>query len=370
MKNDRSPKNALLPILLGAAAGALLAHLFRKPCTPPVKKQRGKKGMAKLQKVRIGGADQWILIRSEDVENNPIILFLHGGPGVGEMALQRRYTRGLEPYFTVVNWDQRGAGKSYAAGDDTARMTIAQFVDDIGELSRYLLKRFGKEKIVLAGRSWGSAIGMLAVHKFPQLFSAYIGTGQITNMQESETLSYDWTVYQARSRGDRKALGRLKRMGPPPYSGDWLPKFNTQRKYVAQFGGEVWGNPAGGNAMIANTIVFAPEYSLAERLHFKRAVTASMKQLHTQLMEVNLFETVPRVAVPVFFTEGRHDHVVPSKLAARYFEVLEAPQKELIWFEASAHMPDIEESEQFNRMVIEKVRPLALEQKAPFNSGE
>jgi pimeloyl-ACP methyl ester carboxylesterase len=341
----------------------MLAARFLLPAsTPPVRKRQQvqrRRGIASLERLRIGGADQWVLIRSEDVVANPILLVLHGGPGVSEMTLNRRVMSDLERYFTVVNWDQRGAGKSYKAGRDEAKMTIPQFVEDTRELSQYLMKRFGKRKIILQGRSWGSALGMLTVAKYPELFYAYVGIGQITDVAESEKASYRWTLEQAKARSDRQAVRELQAMGPPPYTGDWLQKFNTQRKYVARFGGEVQGNRLGGNGKIIGSLLISEEYTLMDRIAYNSAVQDSLRLVQPQLMTLNLFRSVPNVEVPVFFVEGRHDHVVPAHLAARYFEALEAPAKELVWFEDSAHMPDIEERKRFQRLLVERVLPLA-----------
>lgn len=340
----------------------LAARLLLPAGTPPVRskgKAKPRRSIARLEKVRIGGDDQWILIRSADIVANPILLLLHGGPGTSELTLNRKATRDLEQYFTVVNWDQRGAGKSHRAGRDERKMTIGQFVEDTRELTHYLMKRFGKEKIILQGRSWGSALGMLTVAGYPELFYAYIGIGQITNMLESERMSYRWTVHQAQARKDRQALQELMAMGPPPYTGDWLEKFNTQRKYVARYGGEVHGNRLGGNGKIVGSLLFSDEYNLRDRLVYNRAVQDSLRLVHPQLMELDLFKLVPKVDVPVFFVEGKHDHVVPAQLAARYFEALQAPYKQLIWFEDSAHMPDLEEPKRFHQLLLEQVLPLA-----------
>ena len=162
-----------------------------------------------LERIRIGGADQWVLERSEDV-SNPILLYLHGGPGTSQLALNRRNMRELEQCFTVVNWDQRGAGKSYAAIRDAGAMNIDQFVEDTCELSQRLLQKFGQERLVLVGHSWGSAIGALAVARSPELYSCYVGIGQIANMAEGEALSYAWTLDQARRRHDRRAVRSLE----------------------------------------------------------------------------------------------------------------------------------------------------------------
>ena len=161
----------IVPAILGAATGAMAAGFLLPGETPPInKRNRSKHSIASLEQVCVGGVDQWILIRSEDVVNNPILLILHGGAGTSELTFQRRHTQALEAWFTVVNWDQRGAGKSRRAGGDKSKMTIDQLIDDTRELAEYLLQRFGKKKLILQGRSWGSALGMLTVSKYPELF--------------------------------------------------------------------------------------------------------------------------------------------------------------------------------------------------------
>jgi pimeloyl-ACP methyl ester carboxylesterase len=351
----------LSPILLGAATGALAASFLLPGHTPSIsRKGRSAKSIASLEKCRIGGTDQWVLIRSEDVLSNPILLILHGGPGTSELTMQRRYTMPLERFFTVVNWDQRGAGKSFPAGKDESKMTIDQLVEDTRELVEYLLQRFGKEKVILQGRSWGSALGMLTIAKYPNLFYTYVGIGQISDMGRSEKASYQWTLQQASLHHDIKALRELEAMGPPPYSGDWLKKFNTQRKYVAKYGGEMYGNKLGGNSIMVRSIVFSPEYTMMDRLSYNSAAQRSLRLLHPQLMTINFFSAALKLNIPVFFAEGRYDRVVPSSLAAEYYETLNAPFKHLTWFEGSAHMPDIEEHQRFQKLLIEQVRPLAL----------
>ncbi len=312
-----------------------------------------------LERIRIGGADQWVLERSEDV-SNPIVLYLHGGPGTSQLTLNRRNTRDLERCFTVVNWDQRGAGKSYAAIRDAGAMNIDQFVEDTREVTLHLLEKFGKERLVLVGHSWGSAIGALTVAASPELYSCYVGIGQIANMAEGEALSYQWVLDEARHHDHRRALRSLERIGPPPYSGDWRKKTVTERTYVARFGGEVRASRHGAVGMLLGSLLVSSEYTLRDRVNFVRGARDSMRVLWPQLLEVNLFEQVPEMRVPVFFMEGRHDWEIPSILSARYYEALRAPSKQLIWFENSAHLPNAEERERFNRIMRGDVREVAL----------
>ncbi len=320
--------------------------------------RRSVTSVACLEPVEIGGAAQWILQRGDDIRN-PIVLFLHGGPGTSQLTSNKRDTRGLEAGFTVVNWDQRGAGKSFAAIRDLDRMTIEQFVTDTRDLTLHLSDKFGHERLVLVGHSWGTVIGTLTVARFPELFHCYVGIGQIGRMSEGERLSYEWTLEQARANGARRAIRALEAMGPPPYSGDWQKKTITQRRYLAKFGGEVYASRRGAMPMVLRSLVLSREYGLRDRINLLRGVLGSMKLLWPELLGVDLFTQAPELRVPVFFIEGRHDWEVPAVIAQRYFDVLDAPSKHLIWFERSAHLPNHEERARFTEFMLGSIRPLA-----------
>lgn len=312
-----------------------------------------------LEAVQLGGVAQWILVRGHDTAN-PIVLFLHGGPGTSQLTANKRDTKELEASFTVVNWDQRGAGKSYAAIRDVGGMRIEQFVSDTRALSLRLLERFGHERLVLVGHSWGSVVGALTAARYPELFHCYVGIGQVGRMAEGERLSYEWTLAQARERAAHRAVSALEAMGPPPYSGDWQRNTITQRRYLAKFGGEVHGKRSGAMAMVLHNVLISREYGVRDRLNVFRGVLGSMKLLWPELMQVDLFTQAATFAVPVFLVEGRHDWEVPSVHAAQYFDALTAPTKELVWFERSAHLPNHEERERFTAFMLHTVRPLAL----------
>ncbi len=254
-----------------------------------------------------------------------------------------------------MNWDQRGAGKSYRAIKDRSRMRIDQFVSDIIELTEYLEKRFGKKKITLAGHSWGSAICTLAAAKRPDLFNAYIGIGQISNAAEGERLSYKWTLQQARLANDTASVKKLESFGMPPYSGDWRAKFMYQRRVLGKYGGEFFSGKAGALGVVIKSILFSSEYTFFDRINFFRGIMDSVKILFPQLQTVNLFEQVPSLDIPVWFMLGRHDYEVPSVLSEQYFNILQSPSKKLFWFENSSHMPNTEERELFNKILIEQI---------------
>ncbi len=349
---------------LGALIG-LVGVRFVLPAGTPRVRLKGRADSARstaiLEKVHIGGSDQWILERSEDVDN-PIVLYLHGGPGTSQLTSNRRNTKDLEKFFNVVNWDQRGAGKSYNAINDVDKMNIDQFVQDTRELTLYLLKKYQKERLVLVGHSWGSVIGALTVSKYPEFYNCYVGIGQLANIAEGEAVSYQWTLDQAREHKDHRAIEALARMGPPPYKGNWREKTVTQRRYLGRFGGEVHASRNGAFGLVIGGLLFSREYTMTDRINFFRGVLGSMRLLWPELLTVDLFKRVPEMEVPVFIMEGRYDKECPSEIAERYFESIRAPSKELIWFDKSAHMPNAEQRDLFNRIMVEKVLPIAAHQ--------
>ncbi len=360
--SGRRQVRSVLAAAAGAVLGATLLRAALPAGTPPIRSAEpsgGARSVAALEPVTLGGCEQWILVRSRDV-SHPVVLFLHGGPGTSQLTTNRRATRDLEQHFTVVNWDQRGAGKSYAAIADTGRMTVGQFVEDTVELVRLLLERFHQDRLVLVGHSWGSVIGALAVARHPELFSCYVGIGQVADMAAGEAASYRWTLEQARRAHDRRAVEALTRIGPPPYRGDPRSAVVTQRRLLARCGGEVHGSRNGALGVVLGGLLRSREYTLGDRITYFRGVMGSMELLWPELLRVNLRETVPALGVPVFFVEGRHDHEAPAELAEQYFAELTAPSKELVWFEDSAHLPHIEERERFTRFMVEKVLSLAV----------
>jgi pimeloyl-ACP methyl ester carboxylesterase len=360
---DRHYKTLRAVAAAVAGLGGLTAARFALPAGTPRIRLNGiaaARSIATLEKVRIGGSDQWVLERSEDVDN-PVVLYLHGGPGTSQLTSNRRNTRDLEKFFTVVNWDQRGAGKSYRAISDAGQMTIDQFVQDTRELTLYLLSKFHKERLVLVGHSWGSVIGALTVSRYPELYSCYVGIGQVANMRDGEAASYRWTLDQARKHNDRRAIEALAKIGSPPYEGNWQRKIVTQRRYLGRFGGEVHASRNGAFGLVMASLLFSPEYTLADRFNFFRGISGSMRLLWQQLLEVDLFKSVPEMRVPVFLMEGRNDWEAPYEIAEEYFDSIRAPSKELIWFDKSAHLPNSEERDLFNTVMVAKVLPVAAQ---------
>jgi len=349
------------PVLLAELAGfvaiAFLAIFASQvfASTPPILDTNGKpmpNSIAVLEKVKLGGAEEWITIRGKDF-HNPVLLFLAGGPGGSQLVTERRALAGLEDRFVVVNWEQPGAGKSFDAVD-RSKLTPDRYITDAHELILNLLQRFGKEKVYVLGESWGSALGIMVVQRYPQLFHAFIGTGQMVAFLENDLICYDFVLHLAEERGDTKKVEQLKGQGPPPYYGNDV--FLTTTAYLLETLKYMQKNPAIANAGF-NTFsdLAGSEYGLYDKVNFVRGVLDTFGVVYQQLWDVDFRKQATRLEVPVYFLIGRHDVNAPPKLTEEYFNLLTAPHKELIWFEHSGHSPWINESAKFVDVMVNEV---------------
>ncbi|MCL6613303.1 MAG: alpha/beta hydrolase [Firmicutes bacterium] len=336
------------------------------PYTPAFLDENGEiipGSIASLEKVNIGGVEQWLLIRGKSI-NNPVLLFIHGGPGSAEGPLVCHYNKKLEDYFIVVNWDQRGAGKSYSRKIPVETMTIAQFISDAYQVVDLLRKRFNQDKIFVIGHSWGSVLGILTVQKYPRLFYAYIGVGQMVNGKENERLSFEYALATALATNNQTAVRALNEINSPiPYwnleqDGDWFNKLRKQREWLLKLGGCIYGEKSYHKWI--KVFLDAPEYTTSDCVKWVRGNLFSVKAMWLEIMQIDLTKQVPKLEVPVYFLIGRHDYNTPFELALAYFNQLEAPKKEFIWFDNSAHSPMYEEADRFNDILIEKIRPEIL----------
>lgn len=310
---------------------------------------KGIDGIATLEEVKIGGIPQWIMMRGIN-RHHPILLFLHGGPGTAQIGFIRPFQTKLEEHFVVVNWDQRGAGLSYSKHIPQDSMAIRQFVADTIELVHWLLQRLGQRKIYLAGHSWGSLLGMLAIQQCPDLFYMYYGVSQLVNVTESDQISYEYTLRRAKETKKKRAVRQLEKIGEPPW--DRLGHEAIQQKWLSAFHGGFFykKNPLGKMAL---NLVFEPEYRLTDIVKLAKGRFFSSHHLQDEMETVDLRVQVPEVKVPVVFCMGRHDYITPAELAESYLTILKAPQKKWIWFEQSAHSPIFEEPEKFAYLLIE-----------------
>ena len=300
-----------------------------------------------LKQVTLGGIQQSILVRGKE-EDNPILLFLHGGPGTAQIGFMPKYQDLLEEEFLVVNWDQRGSGLSYVEGIPKETMNINQFVEDAVELIEYLKETYHKEKIYLMGHSWGSMLGMLLIHQYPNLFHGYIGVGQVANMLKGEQYLYDYLHKQAKETKQEEILEDLQTMGRPPYK-DPFTSIPISRKWVNHFRGITWELDL--NQVISLGMENSPYYKKEDISKWMKGSGFSVEHMLQEMLEVDLEKDIKKVDLPIYFFLGRHDYTTPSEIARAYLDQISAPEKGIVWFEDSAHMPMMEEPIKFQKMV-------------------
>lgn len=323
--------------------------------TPPITDANGDVipgSIATLEKVDLNGSQQWISIRGKDV-NKPVLLFLAGGPGGSQLVTARRALGELEDYFVVVNWEQPGAGKSFDAVDRST-LSPERYVTDGIALTNYLRERFDEEKIYILGESWGSVVGVWMVQHNPELFHAFIGTGQMVAFLETDLMCYEFVLELMEERGNTAKVAQLKEQGPPPYYGKGVAMkeaaFLTETyaymnadPNIADDGFNTWQDLSGS------------EYGLYDKVNWFLGALVTMDAVYPQLWEVDFRVQATQLEVPVYFLLGRHDVNAPPVLAEEYFELLDAPHKELIWFERSGHNPWVTESSVFVEVVVDTV---------------
>jgi len=310
------------------------------------------------EKLQLAGLEQYIIIRADDI-TKPVILFLHGGPGVPEYFVMKKETKELEKNFVMVYWEQRGAGKSYCKERAKCNLTTKQLIEDTKELSSILAKRFKKEKIYIMGHSWGSMLGLLTVSKYPKFFFAYMGIGQVTNQYEAEKESLEWLKKRAIELNDKRGLKKLNNLIlPEPLANvkEWDYYLRIHRKYLFKYGGTYHKKVS--IIKLLKDFIFASEYNLKEKIMLIPSAFYSLKCLWHDVVTTDFFTKVTSIEVPIYIFQGVHDYQVSYSLAKSYIENLKAPHKEFIDFENSAHSPIVEEYKRFNEVVINIVKGL------------
>lgn len=324
--------------------------------TQPFKTTDGKKlpnSIAEIRRLKINGSNQFLTIRGVD-RAKPILLWLHGGPGNVAMPLYMHHGAALEEQFVVVYWDQRGSGKSYSPRIAPASMTLDQFISDTHELTSWLKKHFNQDKLFLVGHSWGGFLGLHVINRHPTDYAAFVAVSPITDGPRSERVSYEFSLNQAQQRGDTAALSTLKRIGPPVhgvYKGGFEATLQ-ERNLVQKYGGD-YHQDLGGT--FYRILWRSKEYNLLDYLKIKKIARLNSPMDHAIWPTIDLKRQIPMVNVPVYFCLGRYDNHLPSHVIADYGASLQAPVKEVIWFEESAHYLCFEEPQKFHALLREKL---------------
>lgn len=300
-------------------------------------------GVESYERVMLGGVSQTIQIRGQRTDL-PVLLFLHGGPGIPEMPVSRIYG-GLEKEFIVVHWDQRGTGLSYDPAIPTTEMKVENFVNDTLELTDLLKKRFGRQKIYLAGFSFGSEIGILAVKRKPENFQAYIGISQFLDLQRSEEILDQESRKLAKKEGDLKTLYRLEEIGPPPYLTEKLSAEVNQ--LMADQVKHHTPNRMGTLRYVA-LIPGSEAYRFPDLMKAVKGRKFVVNAVADEFLYVDITSRVGKLDVPCYFLLGRWDRLLSTTLVDRYQQKLIAPKgKSVHWFNHTGHAPHLEEPQRF-----------------------
>jgi pimeloyl-ACP methyl ester carboxylesterase len=313
---------------------------------------------------------QGMFIRSKDIDN-PVLLFVHGGPGFPNYYLFEKFNPGLEDYFTVCYWEQRGSGLSYSPDVSPESMTLGQFTSDAIEVTQYLQDRFKKDKIFIMAWSGGTPIALAAVAKAPELFKAYIAMAQITRQADSERIAFDYIMKLLTEQNDQRTAKLLNKFDSLRTESDLISFFNsgirdnlmhkmgigTMRKMKSVF----------RDVFIA--VWTCRAYTLREKVAIWKSKFLFLPKtnLKNQALLTDFSEVYPQVDVPVYFICGKYDLTVNTGLTRDYYNHLKAPLKGFYTFMNSAHGPLFEEPDRFMQIIEADI--LRLEKNMADRSG-
>ena len=331
------------------------------------------KGIEELRPIKVGGVDQWVHIRGRN-RNNPVLLWLHGGPGSsiiggGLDAIQRPW----EDYFTVVLWDQRQTGKSYyPANDETAPLTVQQFIDDASELMQYLREYLNKNKLFVLGASWGTKLGMYMAKLHPEWVYACISVGQAVCSPSAEKIIYERLLGYAREENNHELKSRLETAIPlleadyPERERSFVENCPFVRKELAKHGEALMHHMPYEDAirMLGFDCLISPHLTLTDLsnavLGDDLAVLRPPYLFTKDFLNTDLREDLgSSFDVPIFFFTGKHDWQTPVSVSDQWFDEIDAPYKELVHFEESSHSVVNEEPGKFFIALVNKVLPFS-----------
>lgn len=335
---------------------AVFALMVYKPDIPPILHSKAGSAASSVsiyERVELSGLDNAVLIRGED-PGLPLLLWLHGGPGAGQIHIAHRFFRDLEGEFLVVNWDQPGAGKSNPRNLDAEVLGFERYLSDAHDLTGWLKNRFPGRRIFLLGHSWGSQLGARLAARYPEDYAAYIGVSQVVNAEDAEKLAHPWLLERIRAAGRRGDLRKLERLGAPPYERHDAYVFFA--RLVESYGG---GSDLSAGSLIG-AFLSSPEYRLGDLGAWLRGANRGSGVMWPETRAQDLRIDVPRLGIPAFFLSGVRDQNTPFELVREYVDRLEAPGKELVLFESSAHTPFFAEPERFARE-LSRIKRTVLE---------
>ena len=307
--------------------------------------KREKNTMQKMNTLRINGVDQRYCILGNN-PNNPVIMYLHGGPGDTCLPLIEKFNSALSRHFNLVVWDQRGAGFSYYPFDEGNHPTVDTFIDDLQILTQHILDAYRQEKVYLIGHSWGSILGIRFIQEHPELVHRYIGCGQVVNFNEVTKEQLEFV--RART-SDKRTLDFLDNYPKASEGPDWVDALLKLTKLVVKYGGSLYGQSNMDN--LVWPFIMSRRYNIRQLMNRVKGSTQSIAFLWPEVAATD-YSAIHHFDVPVSFFEGRHDSHVSSRLAHRWYEQINSP-KSWHWFERSGHFPQWEEPELFMDYLLE-----------------
>src|SRR6266851_1106637 len=303
--------------------------------------------------VTLGGIEQWITIRGAN-RANPVLLLVHGGPGDAQSSLRSTYAI-YEKDFTIVQWDQRGAGRTYAKNPNSPPEPERVESDGV-ELAQYLCNYLEKKKIVLLGHSWGTYLAIGMVQRRPELFAAYVGTGQVGSWHANIQAQFDFLLAKARAANDRKRVEQLEAIGTPDPNdaAKYFSWWTMRNPYMSPDDGK-WFTELRRIAR-SDPEEFTEEYrkTLGDGMIYSGRTTVGA------MVKTELPTTANRIKVPFFVIQGAEDMVTPVSVAVKYFQVVKAPKKKLILIKGAGHFAFVTHREEFLAALVKYVRPLAI----------
>lgn len=313
--------------------------------------------VTELTQVTLGGHEQSIQIRGASPDK-PVLLYLTGGPGQSDLAFSRVLLDALAQDFLVVGWDQRGTGKSYPSLDP-ATLTLQGAVDDTVALTNYLRDRFDEQKIYLLGESWGSTLGVLAAQQHPELYHAVLSSGQMVSERVTDQRIYADLLAYAERTGDTALATTLREYGQPPYQDLWAyPVIMAHYdKLTDEYDPPQAYQDLGSDSGIGFYGVMGAEYAPIDKVNVLRGLIDTFAVMYPQLQEIDFRQDVPRLEVPIYLFEGTYELEARSSLAEEWFNMLDAPEKQMFTFDNAGHSVAFEQYEEVHRILVEVILP-------------
>ncbi|MGA3010637.1 MAG: alpha/beta fold hydrolase [Terracidiphilus sp.] len=341
-------------VVVGFPAAALIQRKLRQSKTAAALEIECADGIVEEKFVRIGGIDQWIGIRGEH-QDNPVLLILHGGPGCS-YSIFTPHLRSWERYFTIVQWDQRGGGKTLSRMDlhRSAEVSFEQLIRDAVEVVGHVRARLCKDRIFLLASSLGSIFGTEVARRRPDLFYAYIGTDQNVGMQRERDAEFCEVIERLRALGLRQGVKALERIGPDPTR--WSPEdFNAVARWRMK------SDPKGFRRtmkLLKDAVWYAPGWTLKDIRIFVRGMRYTLEKLLPEIIRYDAWEQGTRFEIPFFIFQGEDDVLTTPKLAQTFFADVTAPVKRLALIPGAGHFAAFMRPNELLRELLVDVRPL------------